>query len=99
MHNSKFYTFGKMIHKFRWLIIGLWVLLILSCIPFIPYLINPFKTTGFIDEHSASATAESYLNKELGYNKENKFIILYHSTELLTTNSLFLNKIKKSLSG
>lgn len=97
MKKTKFYQLGKFIYRLRWPIILLWALVILSCIPFIPNIIAPFKTTGFIDEHSSSAIAEQYLNKELGYNSKNKFLIIYHSPKLLATNPLYLDKIKKSL--
>ncbi|CEG56336.1 MMPL family transporter [Legionella fallonii] len=97
MENAKFYRLGKFIYRFRWVVIILWALGILSCIPFLPKLITPFKTTGFVDEHSSSAAAEQYLNKELGYDNKNNILVMYHSSKLLTTNPLFLKKIKQSL--
>ena len=97
MQNTIFYKLGKFIYRFRWPVIGLWLLMLLSCIPFIPHIIDPFKTTGFIDENSPSAHAETYLNKKLGYNNNNKFLIIYHSPKLELSNSSSLNKIKKSL--
>jgi RND superfamily putative drug exporter len=60
---------------------------------------DPFKTTGFVDEHSKSALATKYLDKKFGYDGSNKFIIMYHSAELKTSDPEFLEKIKKSLSG
>ena len=92
------YRLGRLINKLRWPIIGLWVLAILFCIPFIPHIITPFKTTGFIDESSPSAKAELYMNKKLGYDDKNKFLIIYHSSKLLATHPQFKEKIKKSLS-
>ena len=65
---------------------------------FLPQIITPFKTTGFIDESSPSAIAEKNLNKALGYHNNNKILIMYHSKTLSTTNPLFLKKIKQSLS-
>ncbi|BCA95058.1 membrane protein [Legionella antarctica] len=97
MQNFKFYRFGKFIYKMRWPVIIIWVLIIVSCIPFLPHIITPFKTTGFIDENSSSATAEEYIDKELGYDNKNKFLIIYHSPKLLAKNPLFLKKIKRSL--
>ncbi|MCW8385939.1 MMPL family transporter [Fluoribacter dumoffii] len=91
------YRIGRIINKLRWPIIGLWLLAILLCIPFLPHIITPFKTTGFIDESSASAKAEEYMNKKLGYNDNNKFLIMYHSAKLSATQPLFLKKIKRSL--
>lgn len=88
------YRLGRFINKLRWPIIGLWLLAILLCIPFLPHIIDPFKTTGFIDESSSSAYAENYMNKKLGYNDKNKFLIMYHSNKLLATQDQFKKKLK-----
>lgn len=98
MKNNTFYRMGQLIYPLRWYIIGLWVALILACIPFAPNVISCFKTTGFIDEKSASAIAQQNLNKALGYNKDNQFIIIYSSPTLHASNHLYLDKIKNSLS-
>ncbi|MBA2709050.1 MAG: MMPL family transporter [Tatlockia sp.] len=58
----------------------------------------PFKSTGFSDENSESAKAQTFINKKLGYNDANKFLIIYHSPKLLATDPVFNNKIKKSIS-
>jgi RND superfamily putative drug exporter len=47
MHKDLFYRFGKSIYYCRWLIIVIWLLLILACIPFAPKLMEPFKAIGF----------------------------------------------------
>ena len=96
MRHNNFHTLGKVIHPLRWLIIGLWLITILACIPFIPNIITPFKTTGFVDDNSKSTQATLYLNKQLSYNN-NKFIVMYTSDTLLATNPLFIKKIKNSL--
>ncbi len=98
MENAKFYRLGKFIYRFRWIVIILWAMAILSCLPFLPKLITPFKTTGFVDEHSSSAATEHYMNKQLGYDNKNNILVMYHSSKLLTSNPLFLKKIKQSLS-
>lgn len=92
-----FYRLGKFIYKLRWPIIGLWMLAILSCLPIMPHVISPFKTTGFIDEGSKSAIAERYIDKKLGYKDNNKFLIMYHSSKLNATSTEFNKKIKYSL--
>jgi RND superfamily putative drug exporter len=97
MQTTKFYRSGKFIYTFRWPIIILWLLILVSCIPFLPHLIDPFKTTGFVDEHSPSVNADNNLNKALRYNNKNKFLIIYHSSKLLAASPEFLNKIKDSL--
>ncbi|WP_298624250.1 MMPL family transporter [uncultured Legionella sp.] len=97
MQETKFYRLGTLIYHYRWAIIVLWLLLILGCLPFLPNIISPFKTTGFVDEGSQSAKTEELINKELGFNNENKFIIIYHSDTLLATSQEYKNKLKKSL--
>lgn len=99
MPNSRFYQLGSFIYTCRWPIIILWLLVFLCCVPFIPHVIAPFKTTGFVDEHSASVRAENKVDSQLGFSSKNKFIVIYHSKKLLATDPLFQAKIKKSLSG
>ena len=99
MQHNTFYALGQTVYSLRWFIIALWVLVVLACVPFIPHIISPFKTTGFIDENSQSASAEHYLNMKLGYHSNNKFLIIYTSKTLSATNSLYITKIKQSLSG
>lgn len=99
MQETGFYYLGKMIYKARWFIIGLWVFVILACLPFIGDIVAPFKTTGFIDENSASAKADEELTKKLGFNSYNKLLIIYHSRSLSATSDLFRAKIKNSLAG
>ena len=96
-HNGS-YMLGRIIYPLRWFIIALWVAVVLACVPFIPNIISPFKTTGFVDEHSKSADAGRYLNMKLGYDSTNKFIIIYTSKTLSATNPLFIDQLKKSLS-
>ena len=99
MKHKLFYKFGQLIYKLRWFLVSVWVLIILSCIPLLPHIISPFKTTGFVDINSKSEKTTQYLDKKLGYNGYNKFLILYTSKTLVATDPLFDQKIKKSLSG
>lgn len=94
MRASLFYRLGKVIYQSRWSFIGIWLIVILSCLPFIPNLITPFKTTGFIVKNSPSALTDHFL-KNFGY--ANKIIIIYSDNKLSTTNPLFMKKIKQSV--
>lgn len=98
MISKRFYKSGELIYQLRWFIIVLWFVLIAACIPFIPNIISPFKTTGFVDESAQSTKTNLYLDKKLGYNNYNKFIIMYFSKTLLATNPSYIHKLKKSLS-
>ncbi len=97
MKKSLFYKFGTLIYPARWFIIALWFLLLFACLPILPHIITPFKTTGFIAENSESAKAEQELNKSLNYDRHNQLIIMYSSKTLKATSSQFNKKIKESL--
>lgn len=96
--NSLFYQFGHYIYRFRKTIITFWAIIFLSCLPFSPHLLNPFKDTGFVAEGSESDKAAQFLDKNLGFGK-NKFLILYHHDHLIATDPLYRSEIKQSLKG
>lgn len=97
MNKTLFYKLGSCIYLGRWFILSLWIIAIGLCIPILPHIINPFKTTGFIADNSASAHAEQELNKSLNYDYRNQLIVLYSSKKLDTNDALFHKKIKQSL--
>ncbi len=98
MDDRIFFKLGRFIYRFRLAVILIWLLVILGSIPFLPYLITPFQSTGFQATNSESAKASEYLDKHLGYNY-NRIIVLYQSKDLLATQPAFIQKIKKSLEG
>lgn len=99
MQGTLFYRTGIWLYRMRWALIVLWLAALCACIPFMPYWLTPFKTTGFINEKSESKLTEVFLNKKLGYINYNKFIIIYHSNNLLATNPQYKRKINQSLNG
>lgn len=99
MQRTNFYRLGLLLYHCRWAIIILWLLVMIACAPFLSSVFDPFKITGFVDERASSTKTENYINKELGYTSYNKFIIVYYSKSLKASDSRFINKIKKSLSG
>ena len=98
MRIDAFYRFGKLIYQYRWWIIVCWLLLFLACIPVIPKVMQPFKEIGFTDPNSESARANTEINDKLGYSY-NRFIIMYSSKKMQTTNPEFVKEIKTSLAG
>ncbi|MDP3558990.1 MAG: MMPL family transporter [Legionellaceae bacterium] len=98
MRTNLFFRLGEWVYRFRLLIIVLWTVIIISCIPLLATLTAPFQSTGFEVENSESVRTKEYLDKHLGYHS-NRFIAIYQSKHLLATNPLYINKLKKSLSG
>lgn len=97
-HTDFFYRFGVCIYKCRWLVLLLWLLIFLICIPFAPKFIESFKAIGFTDPNSQSAKANTILNDKLNFSY-NRFIILYNSDKMLATHPEFIREIKNSLAG
>lgn len=97
MKQSLFYKLGFIIYSARWIIIAAWFLILIACIPILPHIVSPFKTTGFIADNSASAKAEQELNRSLSYDRHNQLIIIYHSKTLSAHSRQFNKKISQSL--
>ncbi len=90
---------GPLIYQLRWVILLVWIVLLAASLPFLPHIMRPFQTTGFVDDRTVSAKATTYIDQQLGYHHNNKFIVLYHSPTLLATQKKYAREIKKSLSG
>ena len=97
MNNCRFYKLGLFIYHARWFVIVLWLVALLACIPLMPYIMTPFKSTGFIADNSPSALAEQMLNKSLNYDHNNQLILMYSSKTLNATSPQFNKKINQSL--
>lgn len=97
--NTIFYKLGRFIYRFRIALIVTWLLITALCVPFIPHILTPFKSTGFVAEQAESTIAQQFLNKNLSYTRDNRFLVLYDSPRLRTSNKAFHKKIKDSLSG
>ncbi|MBA4696718.1 MAG: MMPL family transporter [Legionella sp.] len=98
MQGSLFYRLGQWIYRFHWQILFLWLCAVIACLPLLPHLLKPFKSTGLTSEIADSTRTQQYLDKKLGYLNHNKFIIIYHSTQLKATDADFNRKIRHSLS-
>jgi putative drug exporter of the RND superfamily len=97
MKKTLFSRAGIIIYRFRVAIILCWISAAVLCTPFIPHIMKPFQSTGFIAEHAESTKAQAYLNKNLGYNQNNRFLVVYHSPHLHAPGKAFTKKINYSL--
>ncbi len=98
MTDTPFFKLGRFVYRHRVLMLCLWGILVLSALPILPQLMTPFQTTGFVDEQSESARTDRYLDKKLGV-RNNRLIVMYHSSRLSATHALYTQKIEKSLAA
>lgn len=96
MERSLFYRLGKLINSYQWLIVILFLVLVIVCLPLAPKIMGPFKTSGFADSHSESFATIKKINQDLGYG-DNQIIIVYTSATLAATDPKFIDEIKYSL--
>ena len=76
MRKGKFYYLGQSIYRLRYMVIVLWILAIVCCIPKLKDLITPFSSSGFENIHSQSYALDKSLQKTIGYQK-NRLLILF----------------------
>jgi putative drug exporter of the RND superfamily len=93
-----FYRFGKMIYHVRWFILIIWLAAVFACIPLLPKVVTVFQSTGFSVDNAKSVKADQLLAQTFGHGT-NKFIILYSSKALKTSDPLFMSKVKQSLAS
>ena len=97
MEDHLFFRLGQLIYKSRWLVVIAWIVLCAACIPFMPYLMDHFQSTGFVASNSESAQTRKYLDQKFG-NNYNKLIVMYRMPSQLATSDNSLKQIDQSLS-
>src|SRR3990167_3147262 len=98
MNKSMFYHFGRFIYPARWLIVILFSLFFIICIPLLPRVTAQFTDTGLTDPHSQSDRADQYLHHHLNY-FSNRYIVMYQSKLSFVHDKTFSEEIRYSLSG
>lgn len=98
MDKHIFGLYGKLLYRFRWLIVIIWLALLGICLTIAPRAIEVFQSTGFDVDRSESKLAQNYIHENFGFG-DNQIIIIYSSDHLKATDPAFNDEIKKSLSG
>jgi putative drug exporter of the RND superfamily len=95
-----FYNLGKFVYRRKWLVIGIWALVLVAALPFVPRVMEPLKTGGFADPTLESSQAADVLQKELGYSPST-VVVFYQSKDgnLSVYDEKFATEVQQSLSG
>ncbi len=92
-----FYNLGKWIYRHKWLVIGVWTVVLVASLPFVPRVIEPLKTGGFADPALESSKAADLLQKKLGYSTSS-LVIFYQSPPQMTAyDPEFARQVEASL--
>lgn len=100
MSASVFYAFGRLVYRFRWLVLAFWMLVLVLALPFAPRVTEPLRVGGFADPALESSKAAGTLANDLGYSTSN-VIVTYTSANpsLLATAPRFIAETNASLAG
>ncbi|MHB8644932.1 MAG: MMPL family transporter [Thermomicrobiales bacterium] len=95
-----FYAVGRLVYRFRWLILALWIVVLGVALPFAPRVTEPLRVGGFADPALESSKAAATLASDLGYSTSN-VIVTYssHDPALLATDPRFIAETTASLAG
>ncbi len=95
-----FYAFGRLIYRFRWLVLACWIAVLGIALPFAPRVTEPLRVGGFADPALESSKAAATLARDLGYSTSS-VIVTYSSDDpsFLATDPRFIAETEASLAG
>ena len=77
-----FYTLGKGLYRWRWIVLGVWAVALAASAPFVPQIEQPLKTGGFANDQVESSKASTLLKQKLNYS-DSTLVILFSATREL----------------
>ncbi len=95
-----FYAFGRVVYRFRWFVLALWVIALAVSLPFVPRVTEPLRVGGFADPALESSKAAATLANDLGYSTSS-VIVTYTSNDpaFVATDPRFIAETNASLAG
>ena len=95
-----FYTFGRLVYRFRWIVLACWMLAFAGALPFFSRVTDPLKVGGFADPSLESAKAATTLARDLGYSTSSVIVTFQsNNAALRATDPRFLAETDAALSG
>ncbi len=93
-----FESIGRLCGKHRYLVIGIWVALVVSALPFLSRIDDPLKVGGFSSEKSDGSRAATLLQRELGFSPSS-MVLIYESDSLRAEEPKFQEQVAGSLAN
>jgi putative drug exporter of the RND superfamily len=93
-----FYHLGKFATRYRWLIVGLWMVAIAVALPFAPQASNVLQSGGFISPDAESQRAVDLLTQKLGV-KQTVVQIIFTSQTFTADDPRFAQETDQALAG
>ena len=93
-----FYHLGKFATRYRWLIVGLWMVAIAVALPFAPQASNVLQSGGFISPDAESQRAVDLLTQKLGV-KQTVVQVIFTSQTFSADDPRFAQETGQALAG
>ena len=93
-----FYHLGKFATRYRWLIVGLWMVAVAVALPFAPQASQVLQPGGFISADAESSRALNLLAQKLHLNT-NIVQVIFTSQRYTADNQQFIDESQQALSG
>lgn len=93
-----FANLGRAATRWRWAIVGAWVLLLAVAVPFLPGVAGTLKVGGFSSPETEAARARAVLEDELGF-APSTMVVIFRDDRLRATDPAFLDQVRAALAG
>jgi RND superfamily putative drug exporter len=93
-----FATFGRIMVRWRWQVIALWGILLLTALPILPKVEEPLKVGGFSSPNTEAARARAVMEQELGATAS-QIVVIFESDSMDAHSPEFQNQVQQSLAG
>ncbi len=93
-----FLSLGRFVYRFRWPVVGVWVVLALASLPLAPTLPRVLKAGGYGDPSLESQRAAELLGNALG-NQSSALLVVFHSDSLTTDDPRFRTAANASIAA
>jgi putative drug exporter of the RND superfamily len=91
-----FAAIGKICYRLRWVVIGLWALLLAVAIPILPRVAEPLQVGGFSSPSTEASRARAVLQRDLGF-APSSMLVIFRSDSLAADSPEFLAQAEESL--
>lgn len=89
--------YGRQVHRFRWFIIALWVVVVLVSVPFAAQIGSVLKGGGYAYKNSESTRASNIIKEKLPQ-PATQLLIIFQSTNMVVSDPLYQKEVHDFMS-
>ena len=93
-----FVNLGRLVYRFRWLVVAVWCLVLIVAVPILPRVTGALQMGGFTSPATESFQAEQVLQGELGF-APSSMVVIFQSATLTYDDPEFQAQMETTLAG